>query len=90
MLYIVPMKTHLTKAQEEIADRMARKAQQGSDLFVKILAKTHSGAHRSCVLVCIFFFIFTVTKIFEGEGKRKSINFPGITHIQIFVVLEYF
>ncbi|KAF3337205.1 B3 domain-containing protein [Carex littledalei] len=38
-LYIIPIQTYLTKAQKEIANRMAQKTQKGSDLFVKILTR---------------------------------------------------
>jgi hypothetical protein len=66
-LYMVPWKTRLTIAQEEIADRMARKAQQGSALFVKILAKIHS------ILVCMIFFFqyLLLLKILKEKEKGR-------------------
>ncbi|KAJ3709304.1 hypothetical protein LUZ61_013009 [Rhynchospora tenuis] len=48
--YMVPQKTFLTKAQEEIANRLARKTQKGSYLFVKILSMFNTNAHRNCSL----------------------------------------
>ncbi|XP_078170397.1 B3 domain-containing protein LOC_Os12g40090-like [Carex rostrata] len=50
-LYVIPFNTYLTKAQEEIANRMARKAQKGSDLLVKILTQTDTYTNRYCKLV---------------------------------------
>ncbi|XP_078182255.1 B3 domain-containing protein Os12g0592300-like [Carex rostrata] len=52
ILYIVPNQTYLTKAQKQIADRMTRKTQKGSDLFVKILTRnnTQSQGHGNCIL----------------------------------------
>ena len=55
-LYVVPSNTYLTKAQEEIANRMAQKAQKGSDLLVKILTQTDTYTIRYCKLVRKNFF----------------------------------
>ncbi|XP_078160146.1 B3 domain-containing protein LOC_Os12g40090-like [Carex rostrata] len=49
-LYVIPRGTHLTKAHEKIANRMARKAQKGSDLFVKILTPCDTPSSRDCLL----------------------------------------
>lgn len=51
-LYVIPCKTHLTKAQKEIANRMAQKTHKGSDLFVKILTASNIHTYRTCILVC--------------------------------------
>ncbi|XP_078150560.1 B3 domain-containing protein Os12g0592300-like isoform X2 [Carex rostrata] len=71
-LYILPNKTHLTKAQEEIANRMARKTHKGSDLFVKILTLTESDTppSRNCVLRLPVGF---ACKVFESEEKKITL-----------------
>ncbi|XP_078173711.1 B3 domain-containing protein Os03g0620400-like isoform X2 [Carex rostrata] len=50
-LYVVPLRTHLTQAQEEIANRMARKTQKDSQLLVKILSASDTPSSRDCTLI---------------------------------------
>ncbi|XP_078150559.1 B3 domain-containing protein Os03g0622100-like isoform X1 [Carex rostrata] len=66
-LYILPIRTRLTKAQEEIANRMARKTQKGSDLLVKILTPSEIPPRVNCVLRLPVGF---ARKILESEEKK--------------------
>ncbi|XP_078170263.1 B3 domain-containing protein Os12g0592300-like [Carex rostrata] len=71
-LFLLPCYTHLTRAQEEIANRMVRKTQKGSDLFVKILTRTDTGTHRSCRLNLPAIFACEVL-----ESKKKITLLPA-------------
>ncbi|XP_078182253.1 B3 domain-containing protein Os03g0622100-like [Carex rostrata] len=69
-LYGIPLMTHLTKAQEEIANRMAQKTHKGSDLFVKILAYTD-------VSWALRFPSGFVCKVLQREKKKKITLLPA-------------
>ncbi|XP_078172668.1 B3 domain-containing protein Os12g0592300-like [Carex rostrata] len=66
-LYVVSRRTYMTKAQEQIANRMARKTQKGSYLFVKILAHTETYIHNYCRLNLPSGFACNVLQ----SGKKK-------------------
>ncbi|XP_078150525.1 B3 domain-containing protein Os03g0622200-like [Carex rostrata] len=69
-LYILPNKTRLTKAQEEIANRMARKTEKGSDLFVKILTPSEIPPRVNCVLRLPVDF---ARKVLQSEEKMITL-----------------
>ncbi|XP_078150524.1 B3 domain-containing protein Os12g0592300-like [Carex rostrata] len=69
-LYVIPHKTNLTKAQEEIANRMARRTQEDSDLFVKILTSSEIPPRVNCVLRLPIGF---AREVLESEEKKITL-----------------
>ncbi|XP_078153988.1 B3 domain-containing protein Os03g0620400-like [Carex rostrata] len=69
-LYVVPVGTHLTQAQEEIANRMARKAQKDSRMLVKILTQSDTLSNKDCRLRLPVGF---ACKVLKSEKKKITL-----------------
>ena len=72
--YFVPCGTHLTQAQKEIANTMARNTQKDSHLLVKILNFTDTHPSRNCRLVRKHFLMVTVSKKLHCWKQDKLHN----------------